>query len=447
MTHPYLIEFENQIKRHLNINALNDMQKAVFDAAQTHPFITLLANTGSGKTLAFLSTLFSRFKEPMFQTQAIVITPTRELTLQIEEVAKSLKLPYKIIACYGGHKREIEENELIQAPKLIIGTPGRLCDHIRRGNINLEHIDSLVIDEFDKSLELGYMEEIQYILDHLKNIQHAMFTSATAIEETNGINILEQSHLIDFRVKEVHDWDKIIHQKIIYKKGEDRKDVLYRLLCDIGSDKSTVIFFNFKEDLEEMGQYLRKRGIQIASYHGSMEQYERESAIARFKMGAVHTLLCTDIASRGLDIQNLRYVVHYQMPHQETAFIHRNGRTARMDASGTIIAFINDEVAPEYFDQDQYKAMNVDNFSDVAPEKAKWVCFEFPFGKKNKVNKVDIVGFLIQKGDLKKEDIGLIDIKDFNSFVAVRKGPSAKAFDMIKNERIKGKISKVSIVK
>jgi len=447
MTSTYIQEFEQIAQRHLKIPALNTMQKTVFEAAQQHPYITLLANTGSGKTLGFLSTLFARFEEPLFKTQALVITPTRELAIQIEEVAKSLKTSYKINACYGGHKREIEENELVQAPKLIIGTPGRLCDHIRRGNINMDDIESIVIDEFDKSMELGYMEEIQFILDHLTSLKYAMFTSATPLETAEEFPLLQESHLVDFRVEEEYGWDKLIQQQILIKKDEDKKDILFRLLCEIGTNKSNIIFFNFKEDLENMGQYLKARGIQHASYHGSMEQYERESSIARFKMGAVNTLLCTDIASRGLDITNLRYVIHYQMPQQEAPFIHRNGRTARMDASGTIIAFIPEGGTPAYFPSEEYTVLDHTTFDDTLPEKTKWVCFQFPFGKKNKINKVDIVGFLIQKGGLKKEDIGLIDIKDFTSFVAVKKGLSAKAFELCKKERIKGKISKISIVK
>lgn len=443
----FIQQFEKQIQKHLAITSLNEMQITAFRESQINEFVTLLANTGSGKTLAFLSVLYQRFREPEFQTQALIITPTRELTIQIEQVAKSLKFPFKITSCYGGHKREIEENELIQAPKLIIGTPGRLCDHIRRGNIHTEAIESIVIDEFDKSLELGYMDEINFILENLSALKYGMFTSATTIETPTELSILKNSKVLDFRKAEMYDWDKIIKRRISITEEDKKEEVLFRLLCEIGENKSTIVFFNFKEDVDKISQFLKEKGIPNSCYHGSMEQYERESSLARFKMGAVNVLLCTDIASRGLDINNLRYVIHYQMPSQESSLIHRNGRTARMDASGTIVAMVKDGSEPEYLQKDEYEVWNHKEFSDELPEKPKWVCFQFPFGKKNKVNKIDIVGFLTQKGQLKKEDIGLIEVKDFTAFAAVRKGPSARALELCKKERIKGKISKVTIVK
>lgn len=430
--------------QNLQIASLNEMQQEVYQAALEHDHLTVLSNTGSGKTLAFLLPLIARMKEPLFETQALIIVPTRELAMQIEQVFRKIGTGFKITACYGGHKREIEENNLIQAPKIIVGTPGRLGDHFRRGNIQTETIQDLVIDEFDKCLEMGYTEEMAFLLSMLPNLEKKIMTSATqAIEVPEFVRLVDPKVINHIKEDEA-DWQKIIYQTTLSNDTEKAQD-LFHLLCQLGA-RSTIVFCNHKETVERISQFLKDHKLHNVFYHGSMEQRDREAALAKFRNGSANILVTTDLASRGLDITNIRFVIHYQLPHTEDIFIHRNGRTARMDASGTIISMLTSvDKKPSYI-QDDWEMIDIDYTQEV-PEKPKWVTMFIPHGKKNKVNKIDIVGFLLQDDVLTKDDIGLIEVKDFHSFVAIRRSKSNAAMHYLSKARIKGKIAKMEVQK
>lgn len=435
----------DHLLRNLGIESLNEMQKACLEASAQENEIILLSNTGSGKTLAFLLPLWQRFSEPEFCTEAMVIAPTRELAVQIEAVFKQMGTGYKVTACYGGHKREVEENELIQPPKLIIGTPGRLADHIRRGNIQVETIHSLVLDEFDKTLEYGYDEEVKFILESLPSVKHKLYSSATQAIDIPDFATLPNGYRLDFVTEEKYDWQKVIYQ-YTQSKEEEKAEDLYRLLCAIGN-RSTIIFCNHKETVERIHAFLKSYHLAAVFYHGSMKQRDRDAALVKFKNGSAPFLVTTDLAARGLDIPNIRFVIHYQLPATAEIFHHRNGRTARMDASGTIICMLSgSEKLPEFTMEYDFQQLAVP--TDVeAPEKPKWVTLYFPHGKKNKVNKVDIVGFLTKVGELPPEDIGLIEVKDFHSFAAIRRSKSAEAVYKIQGGRLKGKLAKAEVQK
>jgi ATP-independent RNA helicase DbpA len=206
------------------------------------------------------------------------------------------------------------------------------------------------------------------------------------------------------------------------------------------------VFCNHRESVERCSKLLSDKGIYNEFYHGAMEQQERDSALCKFRNGSTDVLVTTDLAARGLDIPNIRYIIHYHLPHTEDIFTHRNGRTARMDASGTAVLILSpEEQMPEYI-TDEIKVLDIPAASPL-PERPKWSTLFIAAGKKDKVNKVDIVGFLAQKGQLKKEDIGLIEVKDFFSFVAVRKNKLGAALELIKNERIKNKKVRIDVAK
>jgi superfamily II DNA/RNA helicase len=199
--------------------------------------------------------------------------------------------------------------------------------------------------------------------------------------------------------------------------------------------------------VERVSELLAQKGITNGFYHGAMEQQERDSALCKFRNGTNNVLITTDLASRGLDIPNIRYIIHYHLPHTEDIFTHRNGRTARMDASGTAILILSEEEKlPAYMDEKEVEQMQLPESSPL-PEKPKWSTLFIAAGKKDKVNKVDIVGFLSNKGQLKKEDIGLIEVKDFFSFVAVRKVKVGAVLQLIKQEKIKNKKVKIDLAK
>lgn len=430
--------------KNLKIKELNAMQTASMAAAQQHKNIVLLSATGSGKTLAFLLPLVQKLNTANKKTQALIIVPSRELAQQIELVFKSMGTGFKITCCYGGHKRETEENNLIEPPALLVGTPGRLADHIRRGNITIDTITNVVLDEFDKSLELGFTEEVSFILGSLPNIEERMLTSATEAVSIPDFIKMDAAEKLNFLNDEAIPVEKLAVKTVI-SEDKDKIDTLFRLICYTGG-QSSIVFCNHRESVERVSSLLSEKSIQNEFYHGAMEQQERDSALCKFRNGSTNVLITTDLAARGLDIPNIRYIIHYHLPHTEDIFTHRNGRTARMDATGTVVMILSkDETLPEYVG-DNVQQITLPETA-VLPEKPKWTTLFIAAGKKDKVNKIDIVGFLGNKGQLKKEDIGLIDVKDFFSFVAVRKHKVGPVLQLIKNEKIKNKKVKIEVAK
>jgi len=431
------------ILTNLKIDSLNEMQEAALEAAKKNEDIILLSATGSGKTLAFLLPILENMDEENKNTQALIVVPSRELAIQIEQVFKTMGTGNKITATYGGHKREIEENNLIQPPSVIVGTPGRLCDHIRRGNITVDSIITLILDEFDKSLELGFLEEMKFIVESLKNVQKKILTSATEAVEIPAFISLKNPIRINF-LKPGEETDRLAI-KSVFSRDKDKAETLFRLICYLGN-RSTIAFCNHREAVERTSKLLSEKGIYNEFYHGGMEQQQRDSALSKFRNGTTNVLVTTDLASRGLDIANIRYIVHYHLPLTEDAFTHRNGRTARMEASGTAILILNaEEKLPVYIHEDVEQITLPEE--NILPEKPKWATLFIAAGKKDKVNKVDIVGFLTNKGELKKEDIGLIEVKDFFSFAAIRKVKMNNLIHRIKDQKIKNKKVKMEVAK
>ncbi len=419
------------------------MQLAAIKATGKHNNVLLLSATGSGKTLAYLLPIVKQLNPANTKTQAIIIVPSRELALQIDAVFKSMGTNLKSTCCYGGHLRETEENNLKQPPALLIGTPGRLADHIRRGNITTDTIETLVLDEFDKSLELGFTDEMSFIIGSLKAINKRILTSATEAAEIPAFIGMDDVVKLDFLND--NDEETGLTIKKVLSDGKDKLETLFRLICTLGN-RSTIIFCNHRESVERTSDFLKEKDIVNVFYHGALEQPERDAALCKFRNGTANVLVTTDLASRGLDIANIRYIIHYHLPGSEAIFTHRNGRTARMDASGTAILILSpEEKLPAYIDVDIEK-IELPATATV-PEKPQWSTLFVGAGKKDKVNKIDIVGFLSNRGQLKKEDIGLIEVKDFFSFVAVRKVKVNHTLHLIKDQKIKNKKVKMVVAK
>lgn len=437
----YSIEIPAVLKK-FGFDQLNEMQQSAIETINSNTEIILLSATGSGKTLAFLIPVVQLLDPAENDVQALILVPSRELAIQIDEVFRKMGTGFKATLCYGGHKRETEENNLKQAPALIIGTAGRLADHIRRNNFNTKQIRTLVLDEFDKSLELGFLEEMKFITASLKGITKKILTSATDAVEIPAfleikaplkLNFLSGAADLDLEIKSVESADK------------DKSDTLFQLICFIGN-KPTIVFCNHREAVERTSILLKEKGIINEFYHGGMEQQERDSALCKFRNGTTTVLVTTDLASRGLDIPGIRYIVHYHLPLTEDSFTHRNGRTARMLERGTAVLILGpDETLPPYIPVPVAEIQMPDN--QELPEKPKWSTLFIAAGKKDKVNKIDIVGFLSQKGQLKKDDIGLIEVKDFFSFAAVRKLKMGNVLELIKNEKIKNKKVKIEMAR
>jgi ATP-independent RNA helicase DbpA len=426
----------------LKIKSLNAMQEASIAANQEHENIILLSATGSGKTLAFLLPILNQIDPQVKGTQVLIIAPSRELALQIEDVTKKMGTGLKITACYGGHKREIEENNLLEAPTIIVGTPGRLGDHIRRENINTATIHTLVLDEFDKSVEFGFEEEMSFVVGSIPGLKKRILVSATEAMELPRFLKMAKPHTLNFLTGEP---SEALALKLVKAQEADKLESLFRLICALGN-RSTIVFLNHRDAVQRTSEYLKDKGLVNVFYHGALEQPERDAALCKFRNGTSNILVTTDLAARGLDIPNIRYIIHYHLPLSEESFIHRNGRTARMEASGTAILLMGPgESIPDYIDP-ATEWMELPTTVEV-PEKPQWVTLHIAGGKKNKINKIDIVGFLAQQGELKKEDIGLIEVKDYFSFVAIRKSKMSRTLPLIEKQKIKGQRVKIEIAK
>lgn len=420
------------------------MQQKTAETILENDHLILLSATGSGKTLAFLLPLLESLNPDEKLCQAMILVPSRELALQIDSVLKQMQTGYKITCCYGGHKREIEENNLVEPPAIVIGTAGRMADHIRRKNIDLSKINFLVLDEFDKSLELGFLEEMEFIISSLPAVKKRMLTSATFTELIPDFVQMKNPVTLHFLSDQPLDIE-VLRINTVLSPDKDKLDTLLQMVCYMGNT-STIVFCNHRDAVERVSHFLADQGIVNVFYHGGMEQHDREVALCKFRNTSSDILVTTDLASRGLDIANIRNIIHYHLPNDEAAFTHRNGRTARMNSTGNVYTiYSEDEKLPPYITENACSFEIPERLS--LPEKPKWSTLFIAAGKKDKINKIDIVGFLSQKGNLKKDEIGLIEVKDFTAFAAVRKSKVGNVLELIKEEKMKGKKVKIAVAK
>ena len=417
------------------------MQHASINAAIERDII-LLSPTGSGKTLGFLLPVLNSLKPKIQGVQALVIVPSRELALQIEQVFRVMETGFKVNCCYGGHNTKIEKNNLSQPPAVLVGTPGRLAYHIRNESFDTSAVKSLILDEFDKALEFGFQDDMAYIIKHLPNLNKRILTSATHMDEIPGFTGVKNPIEINFL--QTNTSARALQLKAVQSKAADKLETLFSLICKIGG-KPALVFCNHREAVERISDLLYDMGLSHDIFHGGMEQEDRERAVLKFRNGSHNLLITTDLASRGLDIPEIEYVIHYQLPHNEQAFLHRNGRTARMHAGGTAYLILSEDESLPYLES----APPIEELptKNILPKPAVWATLYIAAGKKDKINKVDIVGLLLQKGKLAKEDLGLIEVLDHSSYAAVKRDQIENVLRSIKSEKIKNKKVKIEIAR
>ncbi len=425
----------SEILRNLQIEQLTPMQEAAWDAYQSDNDLVLLSPTGSGKTLAFLLPLVHSLNTDEQGVQAVVLVPSRELALQIETVFKSMNTAFKAMSCYGG-RPAMEEHRTMKGinPSVIIGTPGRMNDHLRKQNFDAATVNTLIIDEFDKCLEFGFQDEMSEVIGQLPSLKKRVLLSATDAEEIPQFTGLNRTLKLNYLTSEGVS-GRLNIQKVLSPE-KDKLETLYRLLCTLG-DSSTLVFVNYRESVERVTNYLKSRKFPCDSFHGGMEQADRERTLYKFRNGSCPVLISTDLAARGLDIPGIDNIIHYHLPVNEEAFTHRNGRTARWEAKGSSYLLLHsEERLPDYIPED----IPVFELLELTPNPAKprWTTIYIGKGKKDKLNKVDIVGFLYKKGGLTREDVGQVDVKEHYAFVAIRRGKVKQLLNLIQGEKIKG---------
>jgi ATP-independent RNA helicase DbpA len=432
----------DKILQNLNISSLNEMQQTMLQTIEKEANVILLSPTGSGKTLGFLLPLLNLLDPSEQRVQALILAPSRELALQIEQVFKSMGIGFKVNCCYGGHDMQIEKNNLSQPPAVLIGTPGRIVDHIRNGRIDLTIIKTLILDEYDKCLEFGFTEAISFIARIIPNLSKRVLTSATEAVEIQEFIGMTNPIKLNYLSEEAPANLKV---KMVATSVDNRLETLFKLVCKIGN-RSTLIFCNQRETVDEISNLLWQKKLPNNVFHGGLDQQLRERTLIKFRNGSHSILVTTDLASRGLDIPEIEFIIHYNLPPTENIFTHRNGRTARMHASGTTYLLINEKetIPPFLTSKPDYESVPI---KTVLPAKTAWETLYIAAGKKQKISKMDIVGMLMQKGKLQKDDVGLIDVLDNASYVAVKRAKVDQLLQLIQNVPIKKQKVKIEIAR
>ena len=400
--------------QNLKIESLNPMQEAALEQGTGRKDVILLSPTGSGKTLAYLLPLLLTLKPNDDSVQVLILVPSRELALQIDTVFRSMGTSWKTCCCYGGHPIAEEKKSIAgNHPAIILGTPGRITDHLSKGNFDPETIETLIIDEFDKSLEFGFHDEMAEIITQLPGLKKRMLLSATDAEEIPQFTGLNRTVKLDFLPEATEEQENRLKLMKVLSPSKDKIDTLYNLLCSLGSS-SSIVFCNHRDVVDRVHKLLEDKKLSAERFHGGMEQPDRERALYKFRNGSCHVLISTDLAARGLDIPEIEHIIHYHLPVNEEAFTHRNGRTARWDATMEL---------PE---------------NPSRPPRSVWTTIYIGKGKKEKLSRMDIAGFLYKKGNLTREDVGAIDVKEHYAFVAVRRAKVKQLLNLIQGEKIKG---------
>lgn len=444
---PIEINNDNLITTFLNkleIASLNPMQEEACKTIQANSDVVLLSPTGTGKTLAFLLPLIEKLDPNCTEIQVLILVPSRELAQQIEQVARKLGSGFKMNAIYGGRAGMHDKIDLKHRPAILIGTPGRIADRFRRDQLPLEHIKTLVLDEFDKSLEIGFEKEMTEIIHSLPNVQQRILTSATNDAIIPRFVRLKNPVFIDYVEEEGNSQLTI---KTLISSEKDKLKTLKKALEFIGHQPG-IIFINFKDAMQRVSNYLKENHIQHECFHGGMEQIDREQSLIKFRNGTSQLLLATDLAARGLDIPEIKFILHYHLPPHEKEFTHRNGRTARMNRDG--IAYIlqwEEEELPDFIEEMNPESLKIEDLpKSTLPTPDKWETLYITGGRRDKISKGDIAGFFMKQGQIQKDQLGIIEIKQDSTYVGVHANIAQKLIDKTNSTKLKTKKVRVNLI-
>jgi superfamily II DNA/RNA helicase len=425
------LKTQDQILKKLEIEFLNPMQEDAALAIENSDEIILLSPTGTGKTLAFLLPLLQLLDKNSKTVQALILVPSRELALQIEQVFRDMGSGFKANAVYGGRPIAKDKEELKHAPSVLIGTPGRVMDHLQRGTVSTKNIKYLILDEFDKILEVGFEEQMKEIISMIPRPEKIILTSATEALQVPDFIGIQKPLIIDY----LREGIKKLNLGLIESPQKDKLETLLHTLNHLGNQPG-IIFCNFKESIDRVSDFLNSRNISHGCFHGGMEQKDRERVLIRFRNGTIRLIIATDLAARGLDIPEIKFIIHYHLPIKAEEFTHRNGRTARMHKEGTafVIHWVGEKL-PDFINNAELV-----NFDKENPAvQSEWTTVFVSGGRKDKISKGDIAGLFCKQGKLGNNDIGVIELKQDCSFVSVKKSKLSQLLGFVDNVKLKEK--------
>lgn len=428
----------SEILSKLGIQQLNPMQLAAEKAIKSSNEIILLSPTGTGKTLAFLLPLIEELDPTLDEIQLVIIVPSRELAIQIEQVMREMGTGYKVNAVYGGRAGSKDRIEIKHRPAVLVGTPGRIADHLRREAFETSFIKTLVLDEFDKSLEIGFESEMMDILQLLPRVKKMILTSATYGVEIPRFVGLKAPVTVDFLEEKITQ----LQIKKVLSPTKDKLETLLDLLSHLGNQNG-IIFCNFKDSIERVSDFLSEHEISHGTFHGGMEQTDRERSLIKFRNGTHQILLATDLAARGIDVPEIKFIIHYHLPVRSEEFIHRNGRTARMNSEGTayVLHYEKDSL-PDFIGNLPEEKL----IPSPLPDPSEWSTLFVSGGRKDKISKGDIAGLFFKQGGLTKEGLGIIELKTDCAFVAVKTSMLETLLPKVNNLKLKEKKVRVTLI-
>jgi len=432
------IKNQQDILNKLGIEQLKPMQEEAQLAIHSNQEVVLLSPTGTGKTLAFLLPLIGELDPTCAEVQVLILVPSRELAIQIEQVIREMGSGYKANAVYGGRAGSKDRAELRHRPAILVGTPGRVADHLRRESIPTNFIQTLVLDEFDKSLEIGFEAEMTEIMEHLPALRKKVLTSATQGVPIPGFVGLRNPVFLDYLDQGTSE----LQIKKVFSPVKDKLDSLVDLLSHIGNQPG-IVFCNFKDTIQRVSDHLTECDIAHGCFHGGMEQKDRERALIKFRNGTHQLIVATDLAARGLDIPEIQFILHYHLPMKGHEFTHRNGRTARMHKGGTAYVLLwEKEEIPEFLPDCEEEEIK----RAPAPKPSAWQTVFVSGGRKDKISKGDIAGLFFKQGQLNKEQLGVIELKQDCAFVAVAATEVNELIEKVNNTRLKKKKVRVTVI-
>ncbi len=432
------IKEQEAILQKLNIHQLNPMQEEAIPTIERVKNTILLSPTGTGKTLAFLLPIIKDLDITCKEIQALILVPSRELAIQIEQVIREMGSGYKVNAVYGGRPISKDKIELKHTPAILVGTPGRIEDHFRSDRFSREDIKTLVLDEFDKSLETGFESQMKAIIKQLPNLKKRILTSATQGLEVPEFVGLHKPTVISY----LKDAPTKLVLKTVISPSKNKLNSLLSLLNFLGNQPG-IVFCNLRESVEEVSEFLHKNDISHGCFSGGMEQRDRERSLIKFRNGTYQLIVATDLAARGIDVPELKYIIHYELPRTVQEFTHRNGRTARVNAKGTayILSWVK-EYQPDFI-----KDVAIETIDSVGKRKAQfWQTLFISGGRKDKISKGDVAGLFFKQGNLSKDQLGVIELKQDCTFVAVPLSLAEDLVEQLNNSRLKKKKVRISIV-
>lgn len=402
------------------------------------------AKTGSGKTAAFGIGLLTKLQVKKFRVQTLILCPTRELA---DQVARELRMlarathNVKILTLCGGAAFGPQLGSLAHGAHIIVGTPGRILKHLKKETLSLEHMDTLVLDEADRMLDMGFSQEINEVLEFAPKTRQTLLFSATYTDEILGISSKIQNDAVNIKTTSIETTNKITEYFYEVEYGQ-KLNTLVNIFSNF-KPENVIVFCNTKVEADEIAKTLQDKKIDALAIHGDLEQYDRNDVLVQFANRSCSVLVATDVAARGLDIKELSMVVNYDIPHGEETYTHRIGRTGRAGAEGLAFTLYEPNEARN---ADEYKnesrlfentsSLKVVNGFEMRPLNITLV---IEGGKKDKIRAGDLLGALTGDVGLKSESIGKIDIYDKQSYVAIKSTEIDEAHDKLKNGKIKGK--------